>query len=135
MCSANIARPPLLVRARFKGQMGMPDEAFGKMGKTREKLYGTIEGGGYHVKIKTPGESHNCFVDIRLLGCPDGAGINAWQQGIRTVPPNGHILKTTNSWTRAFFDKTVRGIPGPLGELMRTRSSEVEIRHYAPIAR
>ena len=82
-----------------------------------EKLYGTIEGGSYHVKIKTPGVSHNSFSDIRLLGRPDGAGINAWPADVRAVTPNGRVLKAICTWTRAFFDKTVRGIPGPLDEL------------------
>ena len=127
-----------------------PEEAFAPMGTTREvyvrrrsarqaearqKLYGTVEGGSYHVKIKTPGVSHNSFSDIRLLGRPDGAGINAWPADVRAATPNGQILNAIRSWTRAFFDKTVRGIPGSLDDLMRIRTSEGEVLYYPPITR
>lgn len=124
-----------------------PDEVFRKMGTTREqyvgrrstrqseareKIYGTIAGGSYQVKIKTPGVSHNSFTDIRQLGRPDGAGINAWPEDVRTTTPHAHILKLAAAWTRAFFDQSVRGIPGPLDDLVRTATSEVEIHRYGP---
>lgn len=128
-----------------------PDEVFLKMGTTREqyvgrrtarqaeareKLYGTIAGGSYHVTIKTPGVSHNSFPDIRQLGRPDGAGINAWPEDVRAATPHARILAAISTWTRAFFDKTVRGLPKPLvAALEETSGSEVEVRRYGPTSR
>jgi hypothetical protein len=123
------------------------DEVFRKMGTTREqyvgrrmarqaeareKLYATVAGGSYHVTIKTPGVSHNSFLDIRQLGRPDGAGINAWPEDIRAATPHEHILNTITAWTRAFFDNSIRGVPEPLADLARTPGSEAEIRRYSP---
>ena len=123
----------------------LPDEVFSKMGTTREqyvarrsarqteareKLYRTVAGGSYHVTIRTPGVSHNSFLDIRHLGRPDGPGINSWPEDVRPATPHAHILTVISWWTRAFFDKTVRGDPKPLAALERKRGSEVEVRRY-----
>ncbi len=122
-----------------------PDEVFRRMGATREqyvarrsarqaeareKLYGTVTAGSYHVTIGTPGVSHNSFSDIRLLGRPDGSGINAWPEDVRAATPHARILGAINSWTRAFFDKTVRGDPKPLAALERERGGDIEVRRY-----
>ncbi|MFN0106043.1 MAG: alpha/beta hydrolase family protein [Bryobacteraceae bacterium] len=127
-----------------------PDEVFVKMGTTRaayvarrsarqaearEKIFATIAGGSYHVKIKTPGVSHNSFADVRYLGRMDGAGINAWPEDVRKATPNLQILRTISAWTRAFFDKSLRGDPAPLRRLMQADTNEVDVLTYGPPAR
>ena len=127
-----------------------PEEVYSKMGTTREeyvarrsarqaevkeKLYATVAGGSYHVTIRTPGVSHNSFSDIRQLGRPDGPWINGWPADVRAATPNAHILDVICAWTRAFFDKAVRGDPKPLAALERKTGTEVEVRHYAAASR
>ncbi len=124
-----------------------PDEVFVKMGTTRaayvgrrtarqaearSKIYETIEDGSYHVKIKTPGVSHNSFLDARHLGRIDGSGINAWPEEVRLATPNMQILRTISTWTRAFFDSKVRGESGPLQDLMRASANDVDVLTYSP---
>jgi hypothetical protein len=127
-----------------------PDEAFRKMGtardeyvarrsarqaEAREKLYATVEGGSYHVTIKTPGVSHNSFLDIRDLGRSDGSGINAWPENVRSATPNAQILKLISTWTRAFFDETIRQDPKLLSVLERSKENDVEVRRYVPASK
>ena len=107
----------------------LPNEVFAQMGTTREayvrqrserqaearqKIYGTITGGSYHVTIFTPGVSHNSFLDVRLLGRPDSSGINIWPQDVQATTPHARILGLINTYTQAFFDRFVRGIRSPL---------------------
>ncbi len=122
-----------------------PEEVFSKMGTTREqyvarrsarqaearkKLYETVAGGSYHVTIRTPGVSHNSFLDVRQLGRPDGPGINSWPDDVRAATPNAQILKVISTWTRAFFDKTIRQDPKLLFGLERAQDGNVEVRRY-----
>lgn len=103
-----------------------------RQAEARTKLYQTVVGGSYHVTIKTPGVSHNSFLDVRQLGRPDGSGINSWPENVRAATPNAQILKAISAWTRAFFDKTIRQDPTLLSALEGTLGSDVEVRHYGP---
>lgn len=110
----------------------LPDEVFAQMGTTRtayvqqrserqaearEKIYGTIAAGSYHVTIFTPGVSHNSFLDVRLLGRPDSSGINIWPKDVQATTPHARILGLINTYTQAFFDRFVRRVPAPLLDL------------------
>jgi len=102
-----------------------------RQAEARERLYGTVAGGSYHVTIKTPGISHNSFADIRLLGRPDAGTINLWPKDVQAATPHEHILNLITTFTRAFFDKSIRGVPGPLVDLARRSvEAEVEMRLY-----
>jgi hypothetical protein len=129
----------------------LPAEALAKMGTTRElyarkrsmrqaeareKLYGTVAGGSYHVTIKTPGISHNSFLDIRQLGRPDWGTINLWPKDVQAATPHARILNLVTTFTRAFFDRSIRGIPGPLVDLAgRPADAEVEMNLYGAAAK
>lgn len=123
----------------------LPDDVYKKMNTTREayaarrealrseareKLYGTVVGGSYHVTIKTPGISHNSFSDVRLLGRADGGAINAWPKDVQSRTPHAQIIGMVTAFTRAFFDKHLRGRRGGLAELAGVAGDEVEVRTY-----
>ena len=127
----------------------LPAEVFAKMGTTqeayarrrsarqaeaREKLYGTVAGGSYHVTIKTPGISHNSFLDIRQLGRPDTGTINIWPKDIQAATPHLRILNLITTFTRFFFDKNLGGAPGLVIDLARGEA-EVEVRVYGAAAK
>ena len=136
---------PFMMLDHLDGEL--PDEAFSKMGTTREqyarnrsarqaaareKLYATVAGGSYHVTITTPGISHNSFLDVRLLGRPDGAAINTWPKDVQAATPHARILRQITNFTRAFFDKRLRDASGTLLELAGGPSAEVQIRVFGP---
>lgn len=101
-----------------------------RQAEAREKIYGTIAGGSYHVTIKTPGISHNSFTDVRLLGRPDAAAINSWPKDVQAATPNEQILRQIAAYTRAFFDRHLRGARGTLPKLTGGASADIEIRRY-----
>lgn len=122
----------------------LPDDVYKKMGTTREqyqrrrsdrqaeardKIYSTIAGGSYHVTIRTPGISHNSFLDTRQLGRPDAGNINGWPREVQAATPNATILNTIASLTRAFFDRHLSGLPASINS-----RSNVEIRTYGRAA-
>jgi len=127
----------------------LPAEVFTKMGtnreayaqkrsarqaEAREKLYGTVAGGSYHVTIKTPGISHNSFLDVRQLGRPDAGTINIWPKDVQAATPHLRILNLITTCTRVFFDKTLRGVPGLVTDLARGEA-EVEVRVFGAAAK
>jgi hypothetical protein len=76
--------------------------------------------------------AHNSFLDTRLLGRPDGGGINLWPEDVRAATPHADILAAIITWTRAFFDKTLRGDSKLLDKLVRAPGGGVEVRRYGP---
>jgi Platelet-activating factor acetylhydrolase, isoform II len=127
----------------------LPDEVFKRMGATREqyaerrsarqteareKLYGTVKGGSYHVTIQIPGISHNSFSDSRLLGRLDSGGINSWPEDVRAATPNAHILSEISRLTRAFFDKTLRGMPAPALDSESATTKEIQVERFRAAA-
>jgi hypothetical protein len=127
----------------------LPAEVFTKMGtnreayaqkrsarqaEAREKLYGTVAGGSYHVTIKTPGISHNSFLDVRQLGRPDAGTINIWPKDVQAATPHLRILNLITTCTRVFFDKTLRGVPGLVTDLAHGEA-EVEVRVFGAAAK
>ena len=127
----------------------LPVEVFAKMGTTRElyvqnrsarqaeagkRLYGTVSGGSYHVTISTPGISHNSFLDTRLLGRPDGESINLSPKDVQASTPHARILHLITTFTRAFFDEYVRGIPTPLLNAATVPEEDVEVLRYGTAA-
>ena len=125
----------------------LPDEAFAQMGTTREayaqeraarqaearqKLYGTVAGGAYHVTITTPGISHNSFSDIRLLGRADPPSINLWPKEVQAATPHAQILRRVGGLTTAFFDTYLRGSPSALAAV---GGDEVRIERFGKATR
>ena len=128
----------------------LPDDVFAKMGTTREryvqnrsarqseareKIYATIAGGSYHVTIVTPGISHNSFLDIRLLGRADAGTINLWPKDVQAATPHARILGLITSFSRAFFDKHVRGLPGSIADLAHASSDDVKIEQFGAVSK
>jgi hypothetical protein len=127
----------------------LPDEAFRQMGATREqyverrsarqaeareKFYGTVKGGSYHVTMQIPGMSHNSFSDSRMLGRPDAGTINSWPKDVQSATPNARILTRIAELTRAFFDKTLRGTPAPALDPARA-TAELQIERFGAAAK
>jgi hypothetical protein len=124
----------------------LPDEVFAQIGTTRElyaqnrsarqaeareKLYGTVRGGSYHVTLTTPGISHNSFLDVRLLGRPDSDQMNIWPKDVQAATPHERILRLVTTFALAFFDKHVRGVgPVPLLDSENPRPADAEIQKF-----
>ncbi len=128
----------------------LPDDVFRQMGSTREqyvelrsarqaeareKFYGTVTGGSYHVTIQIPGMSHNSFSDSRMLGRPDAGTINSWPKDVQAATPNARILNRIAELTRAFFDKTLRGMSAPDLDPGRAPVNEVKIERFGVAAK
>jgi hypothetical protein len=127
----------------------LPDAVFRQMGATREqyverrsarqaeareKFYGTVTGGSYHVTIQIPGISHNSFSDVRMLGRPDAGTINSWPKDVQAATPNARILNRIADLTRAFFDKTLRGMSAPALDPGHAPAKEVQIERFGVAA-
>ena len=74
-----------------------------RQAEAREKFFGTVRGGSYHVTIQIPGISHNSFSDIRMLGRPDAGTVNSWPKDFQAATPNARILNRIAELTREFF--------------------------------
>lgn len=123
----------------------LPDEVFAKMGTTREeytrrraerqaeareKLFEAVQGGSYQITIRTPGVSHNSFMDMRQLGRPDSGNLNGWPKSVQAATPHAQILRVAAGFTRAFFDRHLRGFRGTMRELAGVTGEDVEIRRF-----
>ena len=128
----------------------LPDDVLRKMGATREqyvqrrsarqaeareKFFGTVTGGSYHVTIQIPGISHNSFSDVRMLGRPDAGTINSWRKDVQAATPNARILNRIAELTRAFFDKTLRGMSAPALDPGRAPTKEIQIERFGAAAK
>jgi hypothetical protein len=127
----------------------LPDEVFAQMGTTREqytqdrsarraqareKLYGTVRGGSYHVTLTTPGISHNSFLDVRLLGRPDSQQMNIWPKDVQAATPHERILRHATAFALAFFEKHVRGVgAATLLDSDNSRTADAEIQKFGAV--
>jgi dienelactone hydrolase len=128
----------------------LPDDVFRQMGATREqyaqrrsarqveareRFFGTVTGGSYHVTMQIPGMSHNSFSDSRMLGRPDAGTINSWPKDVQAATPNARILNRIAELTRAFFDKTLRGMSAPALDPARAPTKEIQIERFGAAAK
>ena len=93
-----------------------PDEELARMGLTRETAAALIRQldaeqdatmektgrGSYRVLLSMPGVSHDSFSDLPVLAA--GGDIAKREEAVRNLP-------TIRTYTRAFFDKSLRGAP------------------------
>jgi len=118
--------------------MGTTREAYAQQraareAEARQKLYGEVAGGAYHVTITTPGISHNSFSDVRLLGRADAPSINVWPNDVQTATPHAQILHLISMLTMAFFDSYLRGGGAP--QLEAVGGADVRIERFGKAAR
>ncbi len=87
----------------------------------REDLCQSVKADSYDVTFATPGIVHESFSDILLL--ESGQSDETRQNRVRA-------MQLIREYTRAFFDRYLRGLPAPLLDQVPAIAPDVElIRH------
>ena len=92
--------------------------------KLRDRQTRSIQqtGGGYRVTVKAEGTTHGDFGDLALLQAADAA----------TAAAKIRVLAAVRDYTRAFFDRTVRGELAPLLDTEPTGEVVSKVERFPP---
>jgi len=85
-----------------------------------DKRLQSCSGGAYQVWIETPGFRHNSFGDLNLLRADDA------QETAKALKS----LRVVEAYTRAFFDKYLKGASDTLLDRGPAKDSDVKIKRY-----
>ncbi len=89
--------------------------------QVRKEFCESVKGGSYEVTLNTPGIVHESFSDVLLLQSGQSA---------ETVKNHRRAMEITRSYTRAYFDRHVRGLPAPILDKTPDDPQEVELRRH-----
>jgi dienelactone hydrolase len=89
--------------------------------QVRKEFCESVKGGSYEVTLSTPGIVHESFSDILLLQSGRSEEI---------VKNHRKAMEITRDYTRAFFDRHVRGLLAPLLDKNPADSREVELTRH-----
>jgi hypothetical protein len=90
----------------------------------RDKEFEECSGGSYYVGMELPGFRHTSFTDILLLRAAGNP-----QEMAKAL----ESLRTIESYTSAFFDKFLKGVPDTLLDHEPKKGSGVEIKRYGKL--
>jgi len=88
------------------------------------EMFQSISLGSYLVTVATSGMAHSSFCDRPLL----------YAGGAQAANPL-RAIEVIRAYTRAFFDKYLKGLKGTLLDQAASRYSEVTIEHFQPSRR
>jgi predicted dienelactone hydrolase len=96
--------------------------------KAQDASLATLPGGSYRVSVETPGFTHRSFIDLPLLKASDDPA---------AVARNLENLRTVRTYTRAFFDKYLKGRKDTLLDQPAPRDSDSRLRveRFGPTSR
>jgi len=114
------------------------DQELAKMRLTREKVEKLMQRltsahdaalrntgkGGYNIVLTEQNTSHTDFSDLTILGAHD-----AVQRQMRLA-----FLSVVTSYTRAFFDEKLSGVPQPLIDTIPASGLVVHIKRFPPLS-
>jgi pimeloyl-ACP methyl ester carboxylesterase len=89
--------------------------------RARKEFCESVRGGSYEVTMSTPGIAHESFSDILLL---------QRGQSDETVKNHCKAMEIIRGYTRAFFDRHVRGLLAPLLDNNPADPQEVELTRH-----
>jgi hypothetical protein len=92
--------------------------------KNQEESLASMSGGSYRVAIETPRFTHRSFIDTTLFKADNDA--TAMTQHLKN-------LLLIRAYTRAFFDKHLKGMSKTLLDEPTLQNSEVLVNRYGPI--
>jgi predicted dienelactone hydrolase len=120
--SPHIPPPTEAELASMKLTRGQYDALVQKYQKNQDDALARMPGGSYRVSVETPGFTHRSFMDLPLLKvCDDPA---AAERNLRN-------LEIVIAYTRAFFDKTLKGIRPTMLDLP-TDDPDVRVDRFHP---
>jgi dienelactone hydrolase len=89
--------------------------------EVRKEFCQSVKGASYEVTISTPGIVHESFSDMPFLESG---------QDEKTRKDRQRAIVITRMYTRAFFDRHLRGLPAPLLDTHPDNPTEVELTHH-----
>jgi dienelactone hydrolase len=89
--------------------------------QAEKDFYESVKGGAYDVIVNTPGIGHGSFSDLSLLESG---------QSEETMTHRRRAIEISRNFTRAFFDRYVRGQPAALLDNRSKRPKEVALTIY-----
>jgi hypothetical protein len=89
--------------------------------EVRKEFCQNVKGASYEVTISTPGIVHESFSDMPFLESG---------QDEKTRKDRQRAIVITRMYTRAFFDRHLRGLPAPLLDTHPDNPTEVELTHH-----
>lgn len=90
--------------------------------QVRTKFCESVKGVSYELSLNTPGIVHESFSDMPFLESG---------QDEKTKKDRQRAIEITRMYTRAFFDRHVRGLPAPLLDNPPENPKEVELMHHS----
>jgi len=82
-----------------------------------------MPGGSYRVCVKTAGFTHRSFIDVAVFKASDDADARALSQQVRN-------LQIVRGYTRAFFDKHLKGTRNTLLDQESTLDVKVKVDRF-----
>jgi queuine/archaeosine tRNA-ribosyltransferase len=96
-----------------------------RLDASRDRALRATGGGTYHVVLQRTATTHMDFTDLQVLGAPPGEERETRER----------VLAVVKNYTRAFFDRHVRGVRSPLLEArVPTRFVEA-VQRFGPAKR
>jgi dienelactone hydrolase len=89
--------------------------------QAEKDFYASVKGGAYDVVINTPGIGHGSFADLPLLESGHSE---------ETMTHRKRAMEITRDFTRAFFDRYLRGQPAALLDNSSERPKEAALTIY-----
>ena len=92
--------------------------------KNQDDALAAMPGGSYRVSVKTAGFTHRSFIDGAVFKASDDADRAALAQQVRN-------LEIVRGYTRAFFDKHLKGMHNTVLDQESTLDARVKVDRFA----